>query len=72
MGKRLGVPVVSKTKDQAAKQFSFLAPFMSVDNPTSSKLTRERLGWKPIQSDVLTDLDQPAYLRVKCWELSGG
>jgi len=31
----------------AAKQFSFMSPFISVDNPVSSKLTQERLGLAP-------------------------
>lgn len=61
IGQRLNVPVVSKTTAEAAKQFSFLAPFVSMDNPTSSKLTQERLGWTPTQPGLLADLDQADY-----------
>lgn len=61
IGKRVNVPVVSKTPEEAPKQFSFLAPFVSADNPTSSKLTQERLGWSPTQLGLISDLDQPGY-----------
>jgi nucleoside-diphosphate-sugar epimerase len=61
IGKRVSVPVVSKSPEEAARQFGFLAPFVSVDNPTSSKLTQERLGWHPSQSKLISDLDQPSY-----------
>ena len=61
IGRRLKVPVVSKTQIEASKQFSFLGPFISMDNPTSSKLTQERLGWKPVHQGLLADLDQGDY-----------
>jgi nucleoside-diphosphate-sugar epimerase len=61
LAKRLNVPVVSKSPEQAAKQFSFLAPFIPIDNPASSQLTQERLGWKPIQPEVISDLSKAAY-----------
>jgi hypothetical protein len=47
ISQRLNVPVVGKSSDEAAKHFSWLAPFLPVDNPTSSRLTQERLGWRP-------------------------
>ena len=53
IGERLKVPVVSKSPAEAAKQFSFLGPFVPVDNPTSSKLTQERLGWRPVPLENL-------------------
>ena len=63
-GRRLNVPVVSKSAAEAAKQFNFLAPFIPMDNPTSSKLTQERLGWKPTQPGLLSDLDQADYFKA--------
>lgn len=63
IGRRLNVPVVSKSPAEAAKQFSFLAPFIPIDNPTSSKLTQERLGWSPAQTGLLADLDQADYFK---------
>ena len=61
IGRRLNVPVVSKSAAETEKQFTFLAQFVMKDNPTSSKLTRERLGWKPTQPGLLADLDQADY-----------
>ncbi len=58
IGKRLSVPVVSKTPAAAAKQFSFLAPFIAIDNPTASSLTQERLGWRPTETGLLADLGE--------------
>jgi nucleoside-diphosphate-sugar epimerase len=64
IGRRLNVPVVSKSDAEAAKQFGFLAPFIPLDNPTSSRLTQERLGWRPMQTDLLADLDNGDYLNA--------
>jgi nucleoside-diphosphate-sugar epimerase len=61
IGRRLKVPAVSKSPEEAKKQFTFLAEFVMKDNPTSSKLTQERLGWKPTQPGLLADLDQADY-----------
>jgi nucleoside-diphosphate-sugar epimerase len=64
IGRRLNVPVASKSAAEAAKQFGFLAPFIPLDNPTSSRLTQKRLGWSPTQLDLLTDLDQAGYFKA--------
>jgi hypothetical protein len=62
--RRLNVPVVSKSASEAAKQFGFLAPFIPMDNPTSSKLTQKRLGWSPTQPGLLADLEKADYFKV--------
>lgn len=56
IGERLVLPVVSKSADEAAKHFGWLATFVSADNPASNGLTQERLGWRPIQSELFSDL----------------
>jgi hypothetical protein len=61
IGHRLNVPVVSKTSADADKQFGFLAPFISRDNPTSSRFTQERLNWKIAEAGLLADLDGAGY-----------
>ncbi|ACO31545.1 MULTISPECIES: SDR family oxidoreductase [Acidobacterium] len=63
LGQRLRVPAVSISRQQAAKYFSFLAPAIAADNPTSSRLTQERLGWKPSQIGLLADLQQSEYIQ---------
>jgi predicted LPLAT superfamily acyltransferase len=64
IGRRLNVPVVSKTGEQAKKQFSFLAELVAKHNPTSRKLTQERLGWKATHSGLVTDLNQADYFEA--------
>jgi len=61
IGRRLNVPVVSKSAAEAPRQFGFLAPFVPLDNPVSSSLTRERLGWGPTRIGLLADLEQSDY-----------
>lgn len=61
IGRRLGLPVVSRTAEQAAGQFSWFSPFVAVDNPASSEATRRQLGWHPKEAGLLADLDRPAY-----------
>jgi nucleoside-diphosphate-sugar epimerase len=57
ISRRLGVPAVSKSTKGATKLFSWLAPFVVADNPVSSQLTQERLGWRPTQSGIMSDLE---------------
>jgi len=61
IGRRLNVPVVSKTPAEAPKQFGFLSYFVGIDNPASSKLTQERLGWRPTERGLLEDLEKADY-----------
>jgi nucleoside-diphosphate-sugar epimerase len=63
IGERLNVPVVSKSPEEAAKLWSWLARFLAVDNPTSSALTQERLGWRPTQPGLISDLEQAHYFK---------
>ena len=52
------MPVVSKPLDQVKGYFGFTAPFVGIDNPASSKLTRERLGWSPTHEGFLAALNR--------------
>jgi hypothetical protein len=47
IGEGLGVLVLSLAEDEARTHFDWLARFVAVDNPTSSALTRNSLGWRP-------------------------
>ena len=61
IGRRLDIPVVSKSPQDAAEHFGWFAPFASLDAPTSSERTRALLNWKPEQSGLIADVDHPAY-----------
>ncbi len=63
IGKRLNLPVVSKSPEEAAAHFGWMAYFVGVDAPASSALTRERLGWNPAQPSLIADLEQGTYFR---------
>ena len=38
-----------------------LAHFVTLDAPASSALTRERLGWHPVQPALIPDIDKGHY-----------
>ncbi len=58
IGRRLNLPVVSKSPEEAADHFGWLGFFVGGDAPASSALTQERLGWHPSQTGLIADLDQ--------------
>jgi nucleoside-diphosphate-sugar epimerase len=61
IGRRLDVPVVDNTAEQAMAHFGWFAHFASLDVPASSAWTRQALGWRPIQAGLLEDIDRPSY-----------
>jgi nucleoside-diphosphate-sugar epimerase len=61
IGRRLRVPVVSKSPEQAADRFGWLAHFVGMDSPASSKLTEEKLEWQPKQPGIIADLERGTY-----------
>lgn len=61
IGRRLGLPVASRSHEEAAAHFGWFAHFAGMDSPASSARTREWLNWQPTQPGLLADLDQDAY-----------
>jgi nucleoside-diphosphate-sugar epimerase len=61
IGRHLDVPAASIPADELAGQFGFLAALVGLDNPTSSALTQERLGWRPAHPGLIADLDEGHY-----------
>ena len=57
IGKLVNVPAVSKTPQEAASHFGFLAYFISADFQASSAKTKEALGWNPTGTDLIADLE---------------
>jgi nucleoside-diphosphate-sugar epimerase len=64
IGRRLNLPVISKTPEEAAEHFGWFARFAAMDAPTTSAKTRERLGWRPKQPGLIADLDRPRYFET--------
>ena len=58
IGRRLKIPVVSKTAEEAVAHFGWLGFFAAMDCRASSTLTRQRLGWRPTEKPgLIADLD---------------
>ena len=63
IGRHLNVPIVSISPAEAGEHFGWMAAFWGLDVPASSALTQERMGWRPVQPDLLADLEQGHYFR---------
>ncbi|MEU5087632.1 SDR family oxidoreductase [Streptomyces sp. NPDC021356] len=61
VGRHLDIPVVPVPAEDASEHFTWLGDILSMDIPASSALTRELLGWEPVEPDLLADLDKGHY-----------
>ncbi len=61
IGKRLNLPVVSISREEADAHFGFLGAIAALDSPASSALTQELLGWQPVHPGLIADLEQGHY-----------
>ena len=57
IGRHLNLPAASVP----AEDFGWLGQILAVDQPASSALTRELLGWRPVQPGLIEDLDKGHY-----------
>lgn len=57
IGRRLAIPVAAVATEDAERHFGNLTMFIGLDNPTSSTITRDALGWAPIHPGLISDLD---------------
>jgi nucleoside-diphosphate-sugar epimerase len=64
IGRKLGVPTASIPAEDATERFAFLGPFVGLDNPTSSELTRQLLNWDPTHPGLLADLEHGHYFEA--------
>jgi nucleoside-diphosphate-sugar epimerase len=64
IARRLNLPLVSKTPEEAGEHFGFLGMFLGLDCPASAAKTMARLGWSPTQLGIVSDLDQPHYFEL--------
>jgi nucleoside-diphosphate-sugar epimerase len=65
IGRHLHLPAVSVSDDEAEAHFGFLGAIVAIDNPTSSALTQERLGWRPVHPGLIADLDEGHYFAMQ-------
>lgn len=65
IGRRLGVPTSPVAPEDAEQHFGHMAMFVPLDNPTSSRITRETLGWAPSGSSLLADVDDERNFEVE-------
>jgi len=65
LGRGLKVPVKSITPDEVEAHFGWLAMFARLDMPSSSAITRKKLGWKPSGPGLIADLDGMDYSQVQ-------
>ena len=61
IARRLNLPLVTKSPEEAGAHFGWLARFIGIDCPASSAQTQQALGWHPLQPALIPDLDAPHY-----------
>jgi nucleoside-diphosphate-sugar epimerase len=61
IGRGAGLPVRSVPEDEIPGYFSFLAGFITLDDPTSNAITREVVGWEPTHPGLIADFDEGHY-----------
>jgi nucleoside-diphosphate-sugar epimerase len=64
IGKKLNIPVVSKSPEEAAEHFGWFSGFTAIDCPASSQLTQQRLNWHPTHPKLLEDLEGNVYIKA--------
>jgi nucleoside-diphosphate-sugar epimerase len=64
IGRRLHLPIVSKSAEEAADHFGWMAFMVGRDGPATSALTQERLGWRPVGPGLIADLERAHNLEI--------
>ncbi|MEU9645909.1 SDR family oxidoreductase [Streptomyces sp. NPDC048188] len=63
IGRQLGLPAVSVPVSEADAHFGWMAGPFAANRAASSVLTRELLGWEPVQPGLVEDLEQGHYFK---------
>ncbi|KHD84936.1 3-beta hydroxysteroid dehydrogenase [Heyndrickxia ginsengihumi] len=61
IGDHLNLPVISISRDEADEHFGFIGTIAALDIPRSSVQTQKLLGWHPVHSDLISDLEHGHY-----------
>jgi nucleoside-diphosphate-sugar epimerase len=63
IGRKLGLPAASISPEAADAHFGWIGRFFAMDQPASSALTRQRMGWNPTHPGLIADLEAGHYTR---------
>jgi nucleoside-diphosphate-sugar epimerase len=61
IGRGAGLEVRSVPEEEIPAYFSFLAGFITLDDPTSNAITKQVVGWEPKHPGLIADLDDGHY-----------
>ena len=61
ISRRYQLQLAAISPAEAAARFGFLAPFVALDMPASSAITRELLRWEPTGPTLIEDIETGAY-----------
>jgi nucleoside-diphosphate-sugar epimerase len=61
IGNKLGVPTQSVPPEEATEHWGFVGSLLTANNPTTSKKTREWLGWEPKEYGLFKELEEYEY-----------
>jgi nucleoside-diphosphate-sugar epimerase len=64
IARRLRLPIASRPAREAVEHFGFLGHALSLDMPASSVATQKLLGWRPKQTDLISNLDHVRYFEA--------
>lgn len=56
IGRHLGLPAKGLSTKEASRHFGWLSPFVAADNPVSSQVTQQQLGWRPTRPLLMADI----------------
>jgi nucleoside-diphosphate-sugar epimerase len=58
IGKRFGLPVVSKPQEEAMNHFGFYGMFVGIDMPAANAKTKQQLGWQPKEIGLIPGIQK--------------
>lgn len=61
IGRKLGLPVASVSPEAAGAHFGWIGRFFAFDQPASSAITRQQMGWSPTHPGLIADLEEGLY-----------
>jgi len=58
IGKKLNLPVISKSPEEAMGYFGWMGGLAGADAPASSDITQQKLDWHPAQIGLIADMEE--------------